>query len=129
MADRVAGGPDDKGGRVMYVFAVAALLGLGVLFVAMLAERYPPMRDARQLWAVLILALGIGAAWIANFDIWRLWALPVRWAWVGTTLTGVMLAGLAAVWHELLGLFTGLGRKYQDEAAKIEKAEGLRPVA
>jgi hypothetical protein len=113
----------------MYVFAMAALLGLGVLFVATAAERYPPMRDARQLWAVLILALGIGTAWIADFDVWRLWGLPVRWAWVGTTLTGVMLAGLAGVWHELLGLFTGLGRKYQDEAARIEKAEGLRPVA
>jgi hypothetical protein len=113
----------------MYVFALAALLGLGVWLVAMLAERYGPMRDMRGRWTILLLVLGIGAAWIAGLDVWRLWHLPVRWGWVGTTLTGVMLAGLAMVWHELLGLFGGLGRKYQDEAARIEKTEGLRPVA
>jgi hypothetical protein len=111
----------------MYVFAVAALLGLGVMAVAMIAERY--LMIVQELWAIVVVALGVGAAWLADFNIFSLWGIGVRYEWVAIGLTGLVLAGIAYAWHVVLGLFTGLIRKYNDEAAIIEKDKGLRRVA
>ncbi|HZD01695.1 MAG TPA: hypothetical protein VFA46_16325 [Actinomycetes bacterium] len=111
----------------MYVFAVAALLGLAVMAVAMIAERYLSL--VQEFWALVVVALGIGVAWLADFNLFGLWAIGVRYEWVGILLTGVALAGIAHVWHGFLGLFTGLIRKYNDEAETIEKSQGLRRVA
>lgn len=77
----------------------------------------------------LLAVLGIGAAWITNFSIWELWGVPVRAEWLGITLTGLALGGLAMAWHEVLRLISGMERKVHDEAATLEKTEGLRPVA
>jgi hypothetical protein len=113
----------------MYTFATAAMLGLGVLIVATLVERYAIRTERPEIWGVLLIGLGVGAAWLASFNIWDQWRLAVRWDWVGVTLTGLMLAGLAQVWHATLDLLAGVGRKYSDEAAVLEKAEGLRRIA
>ena len=52
------------------------------------------------------------------------------------TVTGVLLAGAACFWREILGLFGGLYREFTDEARTIERrvsrchgAGGLRPVS
>jgi hypothetical protein len=111
----------------MYVFAVAALLGLAVMAVAMIAERY--LTIVQEFFAIVVLALGVGAAWLVDFNFFALWGIGARYAWVAVTLTGLALGGLALAWHALLGLFTGLVRKYNDEAAIIEKDKGLRRVA
>ena len=113
----------------MYVFAIAALLGLGILALAMIIERYVMSPEQRPAWMVLLVGLGIGAAWLADFNIWDLWGVTVRQDWIGVTLTGLALAGLAMAWHEALRLLGGLERKLNDEAATLEKAEGLRRVA
>jgi hypothetical protein len=111
----------------MYVFAVAALLGLGVMAVAMIVERY--LTIVQEFFAFVVAVLGIGAAWLADFNIFSLWGIGVRYEWVGIALTGLALAGIAQVWHVVLGVFTGLGRRYNDEAESIEKSQGLRRVA
>lgn len=111
----------------MYVFAVAALLGLAVMAVAMIAERY--LAIVQEFGAIVLAALGVGAAWLADFNIFTLWGIGVRYEWVAILLTGLVLAGFAHVWHVVLGLFGGLIRKYNDEAATIEKDKGLRRVA
>jgi hypothetical protein len=116
-----------KGGD-MHVFAILLLLGLGTLALVMLAERYL-MAMRRELWAVSAVAVGIALAWFADLDAWGLWGLPVRAEWIGVTLTGLLLGGLAHFWHEILGFFSGLVRKYNDEAAAIEKTQDLRRVA
>jgi len=113
----------------MYVFTIAALLGLGILALAMIVERYVTSSERRDWWMALLVVLGIGAAWITNFSIWGLWGVAVRADWVGVTLTGLALGGLAMAWHEVLRLITGMERKLHDEAATLEKAEGLRRVA
>jgi hypothetical protein len=113
----------------MYIFAIAALLGLGILALAMIAERYVLSSERRERWMVLLVALGIVTAWITNFNMWGLWGVAVRADWIGVTLTGLALAGLAIAWHEVLRLLSGLERKLHDEAATLEKAEGLRRVA
>jgi len=111
----------------MDVFAVLLLFGLGLAALVMLGHRYVTM--AREAWAFVTIGLGIGLAWLADFNMWSLWQLHVREPWIGVTLTGLVLAGIAYFWHEILGFFRGLERKYNDEAETLERTNGLRRVS
>jgi hypothetical protein len=111
----------------METFAVMAFLGLGLAVLVMLGHRYVTL--AREGWALVAIAFGIGLSWLADFDMWKLWGLHVREPWIGVTLTGLALAGVAYFWTEILGFFRGLERKYNDEAEVLEKDRGLRQVA
>jgi hypothetical protein len=113
----------------MYVFAIAALLSLGVLALAMLGRRFTYRNERPEMWMAVLVVLGIAAAWIADFNMWAEWGIGVRADWIGVTLSGLALAGLAQVWHEVVGLAAGLERKYNDEAATMEKAQDLRRIA
>jgi hypothetical protein len=111
----------------MYVFAVAGLLGLGVFAVAMFAHRFLAM--ARELWPIVLVGLGVGVAWLVNFDAFRLWGIGERQHWIGVTLTGLMIGGLGFAYRgfgHLMGVFA---RKVADEAETIEKEKGLKRVA
>ena len=111
----------------METFAVMAFFGLGLTVLVMLGHRY--VTFAREGWAFVTIALGIGLAWLADLNMWALWGVHVRESWIGVTLTGLALAGVAYFWTEILGFFRGLERKYNDEAAALEKNQGLRQVA
>jgi hypothetical protein len=111
----------------METFAVMAFFGLGLSVLVMLGHRY--LAFVREGWALVTIAFGIGLAWLADLNMWNLWGVPVREPWIGVTLTGLALAGVAYFWTEILGFFRGLERKYNDEAAAIEKDRGLRQVA
>jgi hypothetical protein len=111
----------------METFAVLVLLGLGLSAFVTLGHRFVTI--AREFWAFVTVGVGVGLAWAADLNMWRLWHLHVREAWIGITLTGLALAGIAYFWHEILGFFRGLERKYNDEAAALEKSEGIRRVA
>ena len=111
----------------MYVFAIALLVGLGVAAIAMFAERF--LTRIPELWAAAFVALGVAFAWITGFDVWRLWGMHARADWVAITTTGIMLGGVALAWHALLGLSSGLLRKVNDEAATMERDQGLQRVA
>ena len=116
----------------MYVFAIALLLGLGVMCVARWGERsfFRRLRGRVfvSLYRVLEVGLGIGLAWAVNFNLWSLWHLPMRADWVAVTLTGVIIGGVAEFFTEVLAMFSGAGRKLHDEARTIETAERERPV-
>ena len=75
------------------------------------------------------MVVGILLAWLADFDVWSAWGVPVREHWVGIVLTGLGIGGLAAVWGELLGFFHGITRKSNDEAEVIERDRGLHAAA
>lgn len=111
----------------MYALGVMALLGLAVLAVTQLAHRY--MSFATELYALVLVALGIGAAWLINLNLFALWGVGVRATWIGVTVTGIMVAGIAYFWRPVLGFFAGLSRKLTDEARTIERDEHLRRVA
>jgi hypothetical protein len=111
----------------MDVFAVLALFGLGIYAVLLIGHRYVNLTS--EVRAVLAMALGIGLAWVADLNMWKLWDLPVREGWIGVTLTGFALAGIAHFWHHVLGYVAGLERKHNDEAEALEKSQGLRRVA
>jgi hypothetical protein len=111
----------------METFAVMAFFGLGLAVLVMVGHRY--VTFAREGWALVAIAFGVGLAWLADLNMWREWGLHVREPWIGVTLTGLALAGTAYFWTEILGFFHGLERKYNDEAAALEKNQGLRQVA
>lgn len=111
----------------MYAFGMMALLGLAVLAVAKIANRYLSM--AAEIWAFVLVGLGVGAAWLVDLNLFSAWAIPVRNSEIAVTVTGIIVAGVAYFWREVLGLFDGWSRKAADEAETIERAEHLRRVA
>ncbi len=111
----------------MYAFGIMALLGLAVLAISRIASRY--MEMATEVWAFVLLALGVGGAWLVNLNLFAAWGITTRANWIGVTLTGLMIAGAAYFWKEVLSFFEGISRKLTDEAVTLEKTEHLRRVA
>jgi hypothetical protein len=111
----------------MYAFGMVALLGLAILAVGAVGYRYLTL--AREFWAVLLVLLGIGAAWLADFDLFGVWGLAVRDHGIAVTLTGFAVAGAGYFCRVILEFFAGLSRKYTDQARSMEKSENLRRVA
>ena len=111
----------------MYGFGMVALLGLAAVGVGAVAYRYLAL--AREFWALLIVLLGIGAAWLANFDLFGLWGLAVRDHAIAVTLTGFAIAGVGYFWRVILQFFAEISRKFTDEARTLEKVEKLRRAA
>ena len=71
----------------MYVFAMMVLLGLAVLVVAKIGNRY--LRQVPGAWAAALVALGVGAAWLINLNLFSIWSIPVRNSEIAVTLTGI----------------------------------------
>ncbi len=112
----------------MYGFLVIVLSGLAVLAVVKIFDRYLSM--APEFKALAMVGLGIGSAWLLNVNyLAGLMLAGARGGWIGITLTGVIVAGVAYFWDAFLGFFTGLNRKHTDQARTIEKGEYLRRVA
>jgi hypothetical protein len=111
----------------MYAFSMIALLGLAVLGVARIANRYLSL--ASEVWAFVLVALGVGAAWLINLNLFSVWSIPVRNTEIAVTLTGILIGGAAYFWRAVLGFLTSLSGKYTDQAKVAERAEHLRRAA
>jgi hypothetical protein len=111
----------------MYVFGIAVLLGLGVFALAMIVDRF--LSIAPEFWATVLVGLGIGAAWLVDFDVWQRWGIPARDDWIGVTLTGLMIGGIALACRGVARLLSVFSRKIADEAETLEKEKSLRRVA
>ena len=111
----------------MYAFVIAVLLGLSAFSVAMFADRY--LSIAHELWAVVLVGFGVGLAWLADFDLWRLWGLTEREHWIGVTLTGLMIGGFGLVFRGAAHLVSVFTRMVGDEAETLEEDMNLRRVA
>jgi hypothetical protein len=111
----------------MSTFAVLALFGLGITAFAAIGRRYLTGRP--DLRTLVMVGAGIGLAWAADFNMWNGWELHIRAGWIGVTLTGLTLGGIAYFWDEILSFFAGLVRKYNDEADALEMERELRRIA
>ncbi|MCE5288922.1 MAG: hypothetical protein LLG14_06720 [Nocardiaceae bacterium] len=111
----------------MTAFLVVSMLGLAVLVTCEIAARF--LAAMREFWAFSMIAVGLFVAWFAHMNVFGDLGFAMRSDWWGVTVTGFVLGGAAYFWHEVLGLFAGLGRKYSDEAMSFEKEHGLRRVA
>ena len=112
----------------MHVLALFLSLGLAVLLVGRLVNRFLP-DTIGAFDGLTAMVMGVLVAWLADFDVWSAWDVPVREHWVGIVLTGLGIAGLAAVWGELIGFVHGVARKSNDEAEVIERDRGLHAAA
>ena len=108
----------------MYVFATAVLLGLGVMAFARCIHRY--VDAAHDHSSLLMVTFGLLGAWAADFDLFSHWGVPMREHWIGVVLTGLALAGVASIWHEVTDMVSGFVRKTNDEADALEKGHGLK---
>jgi len=109
----------------MYVFATAALLGLGVMAFARCVDRYVG-GYTHDHSAFVGAVLGVLAAWLADFDVFSHWGVAMREHWIGIVLTGLALGGLAQLCHGVTDMVTGFVRKTNDEADALEKGHGLK---
>jgi hypothetical protein len=60
----------------MYAFTMMALLGLAILVVAKIGNHY--LKQIAGAWAFMLVALGVGAAWLINLNLFGIWSIPVR---------------------------------------------------
>ena len=85
----------------MYQFATVALLGLIVAHLVELIGRVRPISlTARTMLAIL---MGLGIAWATDYSVFAGWGIQFRELWMGPVATGLVIAGLAAVWNQVLG--------------------------
>ena len=111
----------------MHVFGLFVIFGLGVMALAMFAESI--LNVAKELRALVLVGLGVGLAWAVDFNLWSLWHFHARAGWLEVTLTGLFLGGAAYFWSVILGFFSGLLRKFHDEAATLEKTQQIQGIA
>ena len=85
----------------MYEFATVALLGLFVAQLVDLIGRVRPVSlVARTVLAILV---GLGITWATDYSVFAGWGIQFRELWMGPVATGLVIAGLAAVWNQVLG--------------------------
>ena len=77
----------------MYALGMMVLLGLAVLVVAKIGNRY--LRQIAGAWAFVLVALGVGAAWLTNLNLFSVWSIPVRNSEIAVTVTGILIAAWA----------------------------------
>ena len=100
----------------MYVFATVALLGLAVATIAGLFGDL-----SRGVRAALSIILGVVLTWVTNYSAFAGWGIDFRSGWMGPVATGLVIAGMAVVWHEVLGLLGSYGRHQHDEVTEIDE--------
>ena len=111
----------------MHVLAMFLFFALGILALSMIVER--ALNTSDELRALVFAGVGIALAWAVDFNLWSMWRLHQRADWLGVTLSGLFLAGGAYAWYVVLGFFSGLQRKFHDEAATLEKTEHVQGLA
>ena len=75
-----------KAEGTMFAFAVMALLGLAVMTVTAIVGSYVSI--AAEVRAFALAALGVGAAWLINLDLFGVLAVATRSSAIGVTVTG-----------------------------------------
>ena len=89
--------------RTMYTFAVTVLLGLAVLTVVdVLADLVPGLSHRRS---VVTIALAVVGAFALDYSLFKGFGVALRETWMGTLLTGVVVAGITTAWRAVFGWF------------------------
>ena len=61
----------------------------------------------------------VGLTWLLDYNVYAGWSQAFRKAWMGTVGTGLTIAGVAAIWHEILDVLSSYARR-SNQAAGIE---------
>ena len=88
----------------MYDFAIIALLALATLkLVDFLTNTVPQLRNMRSLATFVI---GVGAAVLLDYSLFRGFGVGIRNDTVGVWVTGFVVAGMTVPWRALFGYLT-----------------------
>lgn len=102
----------------MYVFAGVILLGLVVAKFVDLVRGFVEFPRPIRLLLAFLAAMGI--TWAADYSMFEAWDIDLRELWMGPVGTGLVIGGLAALWHEVLDVVSSFARRVHDEATEIE---------
>jgi hypothetical protein len=104
----------------VYHFAIVILLGLACYKAVEFLTGLVSVDDSR---VRLVATLGVGVlfAEILDYSVFAGWGVALRDTWMGPVWTGLIIGGMAYVWHEFLGLIEGYGRRQRDEALELER--------
>ncbi len=105
----------------MHEFALLAFGGLVTALIVRLVSQYG--RDAARLVGSLVLsmALGVGYAYLVDFQIFSAWGVDARSDTIATIVTGLMVGGLAMLWEEVIDFFHRYGHRH-DEPTSLRRA-------
>ena len=95
----------------MYEFATVALLGLVVCKLVDLTGHVRPLSRATRVGLAVV--LGLGLTWATDYSAFAGWGIRFRELWMGPIATGLAIAGLASVWHEVLGMVGSYAKRGQ----------------
>ena len=102
----------------MYEFATIALLGLAVCKLVDLAGNLGHLSRAAKI--TLAILMGVGLTWLLDYNVYAGWSQAFRSGWMGTVGTGLTIAGVAAIWHEVLDVLSAYARRSSDRADVME---------
>lgn len=88
----------------MYHFAIIGLLALAaVKLVDYLDDAVDGVSRVKSL---LTFGAAVGAVFALDYSVFEAWGVGVREDWIGTLVTGFMVAGLTVPWRALFGYLT-----------------------
>lgn len=94
----------------MHDFAIVALLALAAYKTVDFLTGLLGKSDATTRLMVTV-AMGIVFTEVLDYSVFAAWGIGVRETWMGPVFTGLIVAGLAYAWHEVLGFIEGYSRK------------------
>lgn len=102
----------------MYVFAAIVLIGLATAKLVDLVRGFVELTRTMRL--TLAFLLGVVIAWATDYSMFASWGITFRQVWMELVGTGLVIGGVAAVWHEVLDVASEYARRVHDQAAEIE---------
>jgi Mn2+/Fe2+ NRAMP family transporter len=81
----------------MYTFAVTLLLGLALFKLVDVLEDLAP--DTTKLHGLVTTALAVVGAFVMDYSLFDGWGVALREDWMGTFLTGLVIAGTTSIWR------------------------------
>ena len=81
----------------MYTFAVTLLLGLALFKLVDVLEDLVP--DTTKLHGLVTSALAVAGVFAIDYSLFEGWDIALRETWMGTFLTGLVVAGATSVWR------------------------------
>jgi hypothetical protein len=104
----------------MHEFALLAFGGLVTALAVRLVSQYGRDAASRASNLVLWMGLGVGYAYLVDFQIFSAWGMDVRSHTVGAIITGFMVGGMAMLWEETIDFFRHYG--HHEEKKPLRRA-------
>jgi hypothetical protein len=102
----------------MHEFALLAFGGLVTALAVRLVTQYGRDAASRASSLLLWLGMGVGYAYLVDFQIFSAWGIDVRSHAIGAVITGFMVGGMAMLWEEAIGYFHSYAARHKAPAVR-----------